>query len=92
MATLKEAPLVEVFSVVLVALLFLFRKLRLDSLPCSRPEVPAVVIPAALEFLPPLQRIDRGLERQTIVLIIAAIGNVDRGHSPLRLLENVPEN
>ena len=79
--------------VALIALLlFLVGKLLLDSLPCSRPEVPAIVIPAVLELLRPLQRIDRALKRQTIVLIIAAIGNVDRGHSPLRLLEDVPEN
>src|SRR5678815_3583430 len=73
--------------VALIALLlFLVGKLLLDSLPCSRPEVPAIVIPAAMEFLRPLQRINRGLRRQTIVLIIAAIGNVDRRHRPLRLL------
>ena len=40
-------------------------------LPCSWPEVPAIVIPAVLELLRPLQRIDRALQRQTIVLIIA---------------------
>ena len=50
------------------------------SLPCLRLEVPAIVISAALEFLRPLQRKTEVLERQTIVLIIAAIGNVDRGH------------
>jgi len=31
------------------------------------------------------------LRRQTIVLIITAIGNVDRGHRPLQLIENVPK-
>src|SRR6476646_2012889 len=72
-------------------LLFLVGKLLLDSLPCSRPEVPAIVIAGAMEFLRPLQRIDRGLRRQTIVLIITAIGNVDRGHRPLQLIENVPK-
>jgi hypothetical protein len=78
--------------VALIALLlFLVGKLLLDSLPCSRPEVPAIVIPAAMEFLRPLQRIDRGLRRQTIVLIITAIGNVDRGHRPLQLIESVPK-
>jgi hypothetical protein len=69
---------------------FLVGKLLLDSLPCSRPKVPAIVIPAAMEFLRPLQRIDRSLRRQTIVLIITAIGNVDRGHRPLQLIESVP--
>ena len=68
-------------SFALVALIFLVGKLLLDSLPCSWPEVPAIVIPAVLELLRPLQRIDRALQRQTIVLIIAAIGNVDRGHT-----------
>ena len=52
--------------------------------------MPATVIHAATEFLRPFQRIDRRPKRQTIVLIVAAIGNVDRGHQPLRLLENAP--
>ena len=46
---------------------------------------------AAMEFLRPLQRIDRGLRRQTIVLIITALGNVDHGHRPLQLIESVPK-
>jgi len=30
-------------------------KLLFDALPCSRPEMPATVIPAAVEFVRPLQ-------------------------------------
>ena len=71
----------------LVAFLFLVGKLLLDPLPSSRPQVPTIVIPSALEFLRPFQRVDRGLKRQTIVLVIAAIGNVDRRHKSLRCLD-----
>jgi hypothetical protein len=59
-------------SVALVVLLFLFGKLLLDSRPCSRPEVPAIVIPAAMEFLRPLQRIDRRLKRRVVKEIMLA--------------------
>ena len=36
-----------------------------------------------MEFLRPFQRIDRGQKRQAIVLVIAAIGNIDRRHKVL---------
>jgi len=35
--------------------LFLIGKLLLDPLPCSRPEMPAKIIPAPMDFLCPFQ-------------------------------------
>ena len=45
-------------------------------------EMPAKVIPTATDFLRPFQRVDRHLKRQTIVLVVAAVGNVDRRYWP----------
>ena len=41
--------------------------------------MPAVIVFAALQFLGLLQCVDRGLKRKTVVLIVAAVGNVDVG-------------
>lgn len=69
--------------------LFLLGKLHLNSLPCSRSEVPAIVIPTTLEFHRPLQRIDRPFEGETIVFVVAFVGNVNCGHWQLHQIRVV---
>src|SRR6476659_4172335 len=65
--------------------LLLVGEFYFDALPCARPEVPAVIVFVSLQFLGLLQRIDRGFKRETIVLVVAVVGNVDRRHGRLRL-------